>query len=95
MALDENYNAHAGSIRPEDITIMKQNQKVLRRLRENDPSFTELSICDRDLHLNMPDEGDYIPSGNDLGLLGQCIGQNSHLEELHFLDPTCVCNFSN
>lgn len=84
----DDYNEHdaeADSIEIKDITSCEYNQEVLRRLKDNDPDFYEVFVCDADyaevfVNDEASSEFDYIPNGaHDLGWLGYFIGNNTHL----------------
>ena len=59
---------------------MGSNRRILRRLKEDDPDFTQLWVAGPSLATTW-----YIPRGphdQELGWLGYFIGKNTHLEEL-------------
>ena len=70
----------------------ERNQEILRRIKDNDPSFDRLWICSMNYGVFHPSfNGDkdrsYIITGDDieqLGWLGYYIGQNTSLQELYF-----------
>ena len=70
----------------------ERNQEILRRIKDNDPSFDRLWICSMNYGVFHPSfNGDkdrsYIITGDDieqLGWLGYYIGQNTSLRELYF-----------
>ena len=73
------YDAAASTIKIEDITSDKINQKILRRLKENIPNFVLKVQGNREgWAVNI-----YRPEGaHDLGWLGYFIGKKSLLCEL-------------
>ena len=93
--MDEyNYDAFASTINIEGITSSKLNQEdILRRLKDNDPSLNRLRICgvnstDRESHNYIPDVGE------DMGWLGYYIGQHTSLRELYTNESHSIQNSS-
>ena len=79
---NNNYAALADTIKIEDITSCEQNQAILYRLKDNDPTLTDLSIS-LDSGSSYYDNI-YIPRDEkDLGWLGFFIGKNTTLQDLH------------
>jgi len=79
------YAALADTIKIEDITSNKQNQTILRQLKENDPHLEPMNLyCSTD-EADNNNTIDYIPDKDeDIGWLGYFIGQCTTLKELHF-----------
>ena len=86
--MSDKYAALADTIKIEDITSNEINQKVLRRLKDNDPSFIKLYIINQKLNGDcdyIPGYGEYVPiDREDIGWLGYYIGQNTTLQTLLF-----------
>ena len=62
--MSDKYAALADTIKIEDITSNEINQEVLRRLKDNDPSFIKLFILNEKLNgygEYIPGYGEYIP----------------------------------
>ena len=76
-----NYAAMADTIKIEDISSNKQNQTILRQLKENDPDLEAVHLCGDD---EADNTNEYIPDKDeDIGWLGYFIGQCTTLHELH------------
>ena len=74
------YDAAARTIKIRDITSDEINRKILRRLKENDPTFDKLWVTD-----SRDDDMDYCPEGaRDLGWVGYYISRITTLMELYF-----------
>ena len=56
------YDALASTIKIEDITSDELNQNILRRLKDNDPSFDELWICSPE---QVTDEFSFCPDNGE------------------------------
>lgn len=87
-----NYNAQVGHVKIEDITLDEDNQIILHRLINNDPSLTDMSLSNDPSPDSQPT---YVTDSNtELGWLGYFLGKHSHLRELdwtindHF-QPLC------
>eukprot|EP00984_Skeletonema_dohrnii_P001057 scaffold329_cov92-Skeletonema_dohrnii-CCMP3373.AAC.8 len=75
----EYYEARAKDVNLEDITSSEQNAAILARLRDNDPTFTSISIEDRP-----QDESDFVVhEGDSMGWLGYFVGRSKQVKELH------------
>ena len=74
------YEAAATTVKIEDVANDRTNREILRKLKENDPTFKKLGV-ERSSH-----QGNrYSPeNARDFGWLGYYIGNNTHLRELHF-----------
>ena len=85
------YDALASTIQFKNITSDKAKQTILRRLKDNDPEFTTLFICNQD---QIDDDFDFCPiNGEELGWLGYFIGKNTTLNELGISStPSPSCN---
>ena len=71
----------------EDIAADKNNRKILRKLKENVPEFTELYVGNEDSRNYYRFRYDYyyLPeSASELGWLGYYIGMNTYLKQLTF-----------
>ncbi len=77
--MSDQYHALAASVRRKDIISYAPNRATLHRIKNNDPSLTQLAIREElDYH------NDFIPrEGDDLGWLGYFIGANEKLSYLH------------
>ena len=76
-----NYDELASTINIEDISSDELNQEILRRLKDNDPSFDELWICSPE---QVTDMFSFCPDNwKELGWLGYFIGRNTFVNELH------------
>mmetsp|Transcript_26470 Transcript_26470/g.48708 ORF Transcript_26470/g.48708 Transcript_26470/m.48708 type:complete len:486 (+) Transcript_26470:181-1638(+) len=74
----DSYNWHDAQAEMWYITSCEKNREILRRLKDNDPDFTEVSVNAQD----QPAAGEYvfIPTClRELGWLGYFIGNNTHL----------------
>jgi len=96
---DEEYNneydALASTMNIEDISSNEHNQEILRRLKENDPSFFQLWICNENqIHNQIGYVFDFCPNnGEELGWLGYYIGKNTTLKHLYISStPSPSCN---
>ena len=84
------YDTVASTIKIKHITSDILNQKILHRLRKNDPSFTRMIV--RNLGVRDDEYYDYDdimytyhPSGAyDVGWLGYFVGKNKYLMKLEF-----------
>ena len=79
--MDNEYDAKAAGVKLEEITSCKDNQNVLCRLKDNDPTFIKLTVVTGD-----GGNDEYQPTNdnpNECGWLGYFIGENSELQELH------------
>jgi len=75
------YAALANTIKIEDITSCETKQNILKNLKDNDRSFTQLWISSRD---QVVDELDYdFDSAEDLAWLGYYLGQSTNVNHLH------------
>lgn len=75
--MNDNHFALAATVRPKDITSSARNRAILHRIKNNDPSFVNLSICDDQLDLFEDDDFIFIlREGDDLSWLGYFIGGN-------------------
>ena len=85
------YDALASTIKIEDISPDEGEQDILRRLKDNDPTFDKLWICDR---YQIVDEFDFCPtSGEELVWLGYFLGKNTTLKHLYICStPPSSCN---
>jgi len=80
----------------EDITSDEINRKILHKLKNNDPSFTSIRVCNpggrfHELRQERVDVRNniYCPSGgDDLGWLGHFIGKNTHLTRIELANYT-------
>ncbi len=70
--------AVTATVRMKDITSDARNRALLHRIKNNDPSLTELCIGYEDVE----DFDFVIREGDDLGWLGYYIGENEILESL-------------
>ena len=94
---NKKYDALAGTMNIEDISSNDDNQEILRRLKENDPTFTNLCICNQnqieDEFEFCPNKFDFCPTnGEELGWLGYFMGGNTTLQRLTIwstLPPSC------
>ena len=78
-----NYDALANTINIEDITSNKTNRNILRLLKDNDPSFDMLRVCNTASGFLL--SRSYIPEdGEDVGWLGYFIGRNTSLRWIDF-----------
>ena len=78
IKMDGYYDALATTIKIEDISSNVRNQNILRQLKDNDPTFDKLWICNQD---QIDDEFDFCPTnGEELGWLGYYIGKNITLK---------------
>ena len=59
---NKKYDALAGTMNIEDISSNEDNQEILRRLKENDPTFTNLCICNQN---QIEDEFEFCPNKFD------------------------------
>jgi len=76
------YEARAKDVNLEDITSSEQNAAILARLRDNDPTFTAISIEDAP-----QDESDFVVhEGDSMGWLGYFVGRSKELEYLNISD---------
>ena len=74
------YDAAARTVEIDDITSDATNREILRRLKENDPTFYQLWLVSRQGRASM-----YCPDGaHDFGWLGYYIGENTVLKKLDF-----------
>ena len=93
--MDGYYDALATTIKIEDISSNVRNQNILRQLKDNDPTFDKLWICNQD---QIDDEFDFCPTnGEELGWLGYYIGKNTTLNELFVfaVPPVCDAGFED
>ena len=75
----EYYEARAKDVNLEDISSSEQNAAILERLRDNDPTFTIISIDDEHR-----DGGDFVVrEGDNLGWLGYFVGRSNQVKELY------------
>ncbi len=83
----EYYESHMWDVKLEDITSDKDNAEILRKLRDNDPDFTSITLND-----SLEEHDDFVISDDDdLGWLGYFIGRNSQLKYFYictWLDPS-------
>ena len=82
-----NYDALASTVKIEDIPYISEvNKGILRRLKDNDPDFEKLRICEDDYGR----DDYYCPGDNveELGWLGYYLGRNTTLQELLFFSRT-------
>ena len=83
MDEEYNYDALANTINIEDITSNKTNRNILRLLKDNDPSFDMLRVCNTASGFLL--SRSYIPEdGEDVGWLGYFIGRNTSLRWIDF-----------
>ena len=87
------YAILASTINIEDITPNKENQITLQRLKDNDESLDSVHIMDERYDYHDFDNQYLYFSGEDMGWLGYYIGQNTELEELHFVATIHVGSF--
>ena len=84
----EEYNKHDAlveTIKIEDIATDKENQDILRRLKQNDETFVTLWICNRRGGLGIICGPAYLCYGaEELGWLGYFIGKSTCLREVGF-----------
>ena len=87
-----NYDTAATTVNIEDITSDDANRNILRQLKDDDPTFTVLRLCQ-----NYPNAiKDYCPeSARDLGWVGYFIGKNTKLGELQLLFNPLQCFHDN
>ena len=81
----------AATIEIEDITTDATNRNILRRLKENDPNFVEMSVS---VAGRVAGGTSFSPtSARDMGWLGYFISKNTNLRELNFQSNLlgCVC----
>ena len=78
----EYYNSHMWDVKLEDITSFEEDAEIFRKLRDNDPNFTSISLhgppyggCDQDNDFGIGDN-------DDMGWLGYFIGRSSQLKDL-------------
>jgi hypothetical protein len=85
------YDALASTIQFKNITSDKAKQTILRRLKDNDPDFDSLWICNQN---QIHDGFDFCPTnGEELGWLGYFIGKNTTVETLYIMStPSPFCN---
>ena len=68
-----NYNAQVGHVKIEDITLDEDNQIILHRLINNDPSLTDMSLSNDPSPDSQPT---YVTDSNtELGWLGYNVQQ--------------------
>ena len=95
---NKKYDALAGTMNIEDISSNEDNQEILRRLKENDPTFTNLCICNQnqieDEFEFCPNKFDFCPTnGEELGWLGYFLGKSTTLDKLYISStPSPSCN---
>jgi len=76
------------TIKIEDITPNVQNQAILHKLKQNDPSFNILVISDGSYEGDWRDGTTYIPGEReDISWLGCFLGKNSYVKELEVKTP--------
>ena len=84
------YDELASTIKIEDISSDELNQEILRRLRDNDPEFGRLCMCNEG---QIWDENDFYPdNGEELGWLGYFLGKNATVNDLYIRStpsPSC------
>jgi len=72
------YEARAKDVNLEDITSSEQNAAILARLRDNDPTFTAISIED-----GPQVESNFVArEGDCMGWLGYFVGRSKQVETL-------------
>ena len=83
VIMEEIYTALADAMNIDDITSSKDNQDILRRLKENDTTLNSNSMrIISDINSSFGDIN-YLPTdGEDLEWLGIYLGGNSTLHEL-------------
>jgi len=75
------YAALANTIKIEDITSCEGKQDILKNLKDNDRSLTQLWISSHD---QVVDELDYdFSSAEELAWLGYFLGQSTNVNRLH------------
>ena len=73
------YAALADTIKIKDITSCERKQSILQRLKDNDPSFDALWICNED---QIQDNSDYdFDNAEELAWLGYYLGQSTNIDE--------------
>jgi hypothetical protein len=99
-----NYDTAATTVNIEDITSDDANRNILRQLKDDDPTFTVLRLCQNypnarwgySLHGPLRQIKDYCPeSARDLGWVGYFIGKNTKLGELQLLFNPLQCFHDN
>jgi hypothetical protein len=62
--------------------VEKSNRTTLRRIEDNDPKLTSLSIVDRGHTTHNPEECFWVQDGADLSRLGNAIANNTNLKKI-------------
>ena len=77
------YHALEGTTEIGDITSDEANALILRRIKENNPNITSLSVCHQRFRDAMITDYKYVPDGgSDIGWLGYFIGNSTNLVKL-------------
>ena len=78
----DDYDALAQTVQTSEITSNERNTRIIRRLRNQDPDFTKLT-----LFYLAEDEDNYKPmNGRELVWLGYFIGLSNQIQELRIAD---------
>ena len=85
------YDELASTMKIEVIASDEHNQEILRRLRDSDPEFGRLCMCNEG---QIWDENDFYPdNGEELGWLGYFLGKNTTVNDLYIRStPSPSCN---